>query len=207
MDIIATHLAKELLKRALIEETSLEWCIYGIAKRLSTLITWTFLILLGSYHFGFLQTISFSICFVSLRKYSNGYHAETYTHCLMLSLILQSASMTLVKNLHPELFVIIWIFSDLVILKIAPVNNNQIHLTPSELSALKRLISYVLVLVNLTCIILILLPVSKELSSVLKGLTAALVSDALTLVIFELKKIYRGIFHGNQCKKARKNIS
>lgn len=207
MDIIATHLAKELLKRALIEETSLEWCIYGIEKRLSTFITWTFLILLGSYHFGFLQTISFSICFVSLRKYSNGYHAETYTHCLIFSLILQSASMTLVRNLYPEFFIIIWIFSDFVILKIAPVNNNQIHLTLSELSMLKRLVSYILILVNLTCVILILFPVSKGLSSVLKGLTAALVSDALTLVIFVLKNIYRRIFHENQCKKASENIS
>ena len=32
MDIIATYLAKEFLKRKLIKEDALEWCIYGIGK-------------------------------------------------------------------------------------------------------------------------------------------------------------------------------
>lgn len=50
MDIIATYLAKEFLKRKLIKEDALEWCIYGIGKRLSTLITGVLLIVSGSYH-------------------------------------------------------------------------------------------------------------------------------------------------------------
>lgn len=37
MNLIATHLAKRFLKRELIAEESLEWCIYGIEKRLSML--------------------------------------------------------------------------------------------------------------------------------------------------------------------------
>ena len=52
MNLIATHLAKRFLKRELIAEESLEWCIYGIEKRLSMFTTWTLLILLGSYCFG-----------------------------------------------------------------------------------------------------------------------------------------------------------
>lgn len=80
MDIIATYLAKEFLKRKLIKEDALEWCIYGIGKRLSTLITGVLLIVSGSYHFGFLQAISFAIGFVTLRKYTNG--AFLFTRCL-----------------------------------------------------------------------------------------------------------------------------
>lgn len=125
MNLIATHLAKRFLKRELIAEESLEWCIYGIEKRLSMFTTWTLLILLGSYCFGFRRTISFAVCFVALRKYSNGYHAKTYIHCLLLSLILQSVSMILIKALPTKFFGFVWIFSDFVILKIAPVNNNQ----------------------------------------------------------------------------------
>ena len=113
MDIIATYLAKEFLKRKLIKEDALEWCIYGIGKRLSTLITGVLLIGSGSYHFGFLQAISFAIGFVTLRKYTNGYHAETYIHCLVLSLFLQSISMVLVKFLNADFFIVIWIVSDL----------------------------------------------------------------------------------------------
>lgn len=52
--------------------------------------------------FGFLQAISFAIGFVTLRKYTNGYHAETYIHCLVLSLFLQSISMVLVKFLNAD---------------------------------------------------------------------------------------------------------
>ena len=72
MNLIATHLAKRFLKRELIAEESLEWCIYGIEKRLSMFTTWTLLILLGSYCFDFRRTISFAVCFVTLRKFSNG---------------------------------------------------------------------------------------------------------------------------------------
>ena len=174
MNLIATHLAKRFLKRELIAEESLEWCIYGIEKRLSMFTTWTLLILLGSYCFGFRRTISFAVCFVTLRKYSNGYHAKTYIHCLLLSLILQSVSMILIKALPTKFFGFVWIFSDFVILKIAPVNNNQLHLTQSELSALKERIPYVLFFVNLTCIILRSPPIEKTLSNELEGLTAAM---------------------------------
>ena len=195
MNLIATHLAKRFLKRELIAEESLEWCIYGIEKRLSMFTTWTLLILLGSY------------CFVTLRKYSNGYHAKTYIHCLLLSLILQSVSMILIKALPTKFFGFVWIFSDFVILKIAPVNNNQLHLTQSELSALKERIPYVLFFVNLTCIILRSPPIEKTLSNELEGLTAAMLSDALTLLIFVLKKIYGRIIHGNESKKSNEKIS
>ena len=185
MDIIATYLAKEFLKRKLIKEDALEWCIYGIGKRLSTLITGVLLIVSGSYHFGFLQAISFAIGFVTLRKYTNGYHAETYIHCLVLSLFLQSISMVLVKFLNADFFIVIWIVSDFV----------------------QKRLYYVLAIVNLICIVLISLPVTKELFSVLKGLTAALALDALTLVIFALKGIYRRIFYGNQHEKSDEKIS
>lgn len=207
MNLIATHLAKRFLKGELIAEESLEWCIYGIEKRLSMFTTWTLLILLGSYCFGFRRTISFAVCFVTLRKYSNGYHAKTYIHCLLLSLILQSVSMILIKALPTKFFGFVWIFSDFVILKIAPVNNNQLHLTQSELSALKERIPYVLFFVNLTCIILRSPPIEKTLSNELEGLTAAMLSDALTLLIFVLKKIYGRIIHGNESKKSNEKIS
>lgn len=88
-----------------------------------------------------------------------------------------------------------------MILKIAPVNNNQLHLTQSELSALKERIPMCF-FVNLTCIILRSPPIEKTLSNELEGLTAAMLSDALTLLIFVLKKIYGRIIHGNESKKS-----
>lgn len=115
--------------------------------------------------------------------------------------------MILIKALPTKFLGFVWIFSDFVILKIAPVNNNQLHLTQSELSALKERIPYVLFFVNLTCIILRSPPIEKTLSNELEGLTAAMLSDALTLLIFVLKKIYGRIIHGNESKKSNKKIS
>ena len=122
-------------------------------------------------------------------------------------IILQSISMVLVKFLNADFFIVIWIVSDFVILKIAPVNNSRIHLVQSEIFVLQKRLYYVLAIVNLICIVLISLPVTKELFSVLKGLTAALALDALTLVIFALKGIYRRIFYGNQHEKSDEKIS
>ena len=207
MNLIATHLAKRFLKRELIAEESLEWCIYGIEKRLSMFTTWTLLILLGELLLRLSTNYIFCCLFCYIKKIFKWVPCKNVYPLLIAFFNSPISFHDTHQALPTKFFGFVWIFSDFVILKIAPVNNNQLHLTQSELSALKERIPYVLFFVNLTCIILRSPPIEKTLSNELEGLTAAMLSDALTLLIFVLKKIYGRIIHGNESKKSNEKIS
>ena len=79
-------LTQKCLSMGLIDKSYSEWLSYSIEKRATTLLTWFVLCLVGFFGFGWKLTLSFSIFFLLIRKYTNGYHAATYSHCLFLSI-------------------------------------------------------------------------------------------------------------------------
>ena len=56
---------------------------------MTTLFTWLVQCLIGGFCFGWTLTISFSVFFLLIRKYTNGYHAATYSKCLFCSILLE----------------------------------------------------------------------------------------------------------------------
>ena len=73
----------------LLDESYSEWFAYSIEKRVTTLLTWLVQCLIGGFCFGWTLTISFSVFFLLIRKYTNGYHAATYSKCLFHSILLE----------------------------------------------------------------------------------------------------------------------
>ena len=82
-------LTQKCLSMGLIDKSYSEWLSYSIEKRATTLLTWFVLCLVGFFGFGWKLTLSFSIFFLLIRKYTNGYHAATYSHCLFLSILME----------------------------------------------------------------------------------------------------------------------
>ena len=68
-------LTQTCLSRGLVDESYAEWLTYSIEKRLTTLSTLFLLCLIGFFGFGWKSTLSFSVFFLLIRKYTNGYHA------------------------------------------------------------------------------------------------------------------------------------
>jgi len=91
----------------------------------------------------FLQTLVFGVSFLSLRKRTGGFHANTFLKCYMLSLITYIAS---IKILHPLLeratvtVILTMLFcAGAIIFFIGTVNHPNLGLEESELNISKRL--------------------------------------------------------------------
>ena len=184
MDEVAKKIADFCVKNELVEQGMFEWCVYSIEKKLVTFSTWVVLIFIGACLFGFQCVLCFTLGFLVLRRRTNGYHAKTYIGCLLGSILIECNSIFMVRNLSMEGIVLIIALSNLIILKVAPVNNEQIHLTVDEMNAMKKEIRKVLIGMDILC----LLCIFCHTRTMGNGLVAALAADAITLVAADLHK-------------------
>lgn len=185
MNEIAKKLASICVKNELVDPEIFEWCVYSIEKRLVTFCTWSVLIAIGAHLFGFPCTLGFTLGFLALRCRTNGYHAKTYIGCLIGSILIECNSIFVVRNAPMEWLTLIIVLSNLIILKVAPVNNKQIHLTASEMNAMKKDVHKILVGMDFLYFLCVF---CYPVSDIGKGLVAALAADAITLVATDLYK-------------------
>ena len=178
MRAFAVWLTKQCISFDLIEKDLFEWCVYSFEKRITSLLTWVFLLTIGFYFFGVIHTIAFVGSFLFLRKYTNGYHASTYLGCLMLSILVELFGLTFAQSLPLIPAVIMVCLSDIVIMIYAPCNDIKIHLNAAEGLALKTKIRRCVLLLNGTYIILAILQ-----SSISNYIAVALAADAISLKV------------------------
>ena len=182
MKDFAMQLTQKCVSMGLLDESYSEWFAYSIEKRVTTLLTWLVQCLIGGFCFGWTITISFSVFFLLIRKYTNGYHAATYSKCLFRSILLEVvllASISYVFRTGLALF-FLTIVSDVTIWCIAPVNNKSIHWSTDEFKAAKIAVRWLLLILNIFAILLVGVQIAP---SILQGLVAALTADAITLSI------------------------
>ncbi|WP_212793073.1 accessory gene regulator B family protein, partial [Faecalibacterium prausnitzii] len=166
----------------LLDESYSEWFAYSIEKRVTTLFTWLVQCLIGGFCFGWTLTISFSVFFLLIRKYTNGYHAATYSKCLFCSILLEVVLLASISYVFRTGLALLFltIVSDITILYIAPVNNKSIHWSTNEFKAAKIAVRWLLLILNTFAILLVGTQIAP---SILQGLVAALTADAITLSI------------------------
>ena len=129
-----------------------------------------------------LQNLSFSVFFLLIRKYTNGYHAATYSKCLFCSILLEVVLLASISYVFRTGLALLFltIVSDITILYIAPVNNKSIHWSTNEFKAAKIAVRWLLLILNIFAILLVGTQIAP---SILQGLVAALTADAITLSI------------------------
>lgn len=139
-------LTQKCLSMGLIDKSYSEWLSYSIEKRATTLLTWFVLCLVGFFGFGWKLTLSFSIFFLLIRKYTNGYHAATYSHCLFLSILMEIIIFTFVSSIFYFKWALplILTVSSILIWCIAPVNTASIHWSECELKIVKTAVRWLL---------------------------------------------------------------
>ena len=176
MKDFAMQLTQKCVSMGLLDESYSEWFAYSIEKKVTALFTWLVQCLIGGFCFGWTLTISFSVFFLLIRKYTNGYHAATYSKCLFCSILLE---VVLLASISLALL-FLTIVSDVTILCIAPVNNESIHWSTDEFKAAKIAVRWLLLILNIFAILLVGVQIAP---SILQGLVAALTADAITLSI------------------------
>lgn len=127
--------------------------VFTVLKKMVTFCTWVVLISIGAHLFGFPCTLCFTLGFLVLRRRTNGYHAKTYIRCLIGSILIECSSIFVVRNAPMEWLILIIVLSNLMVLKVAPVNNKQIHLTAGEMNAMKKEIRKILIGMDILCLL------------------------------------------------------
>ena len=121
MKDFAMQLTQKCVSMGLLDESYSEWFAYSIEKRVTTLFTWLVQCLIGGFCFGWTLTISFSVFFLLIRKYTNGYHAATYSKCLFCSILLEVVLLASISYVFRTGLALLFltIVSDITILYIA----------------------------------------------------------------------------------------
>ena len=171
MKDFAMQLTQKCVSMGLLDESYSEWFAYSIEKRVTTLFTWLVQCLIGGFCFGWTLTISFSVFFLLIRKYTNGYHAATYSKCLFCSILLEVVLLASISYVFRTGLALLFltIVSDITILYIAPVNNKSIHWSTNEFKAAKIAVRWLLLILNIFAILLV--------GTVVGFLTMAIASD------------------------------
>lgn len=125
-----------LYENRIIDEEEVEICQYGFEISLSTIIS--FLVVMAIALFLKIPEIGllYYAVFVALRQFTGGYHANTYLSCnltfgILSLLVLESVKLLSVHyELYPlETHLVLVVFSFLIILFLAPVENENKPLT------------------------------------------------------------------------------
>lgn len=140
---LSESVADYFLKNNIIEEKDTDIYIYGskliISSLLGVLIIW----LSGTILEKFTDSIIFLICFMLLRQYSGGYHADSYFKCnlyfIITFLIVEVTVIFTQENFKGFLSAAMFCTSFVILLKFAPLDNKYKRLSESQKRKNKRI--------------------------------------------------------------------
>lgn len=138
METLAKNVTQLFLQKHYIEPDQAEWFQYGLARRMMGCLTFFLLFPVGAIFVGWVGSFFYLYTFRFLRTRTGGYHAKTPHGCLLTSLCTMFAALTLAKILRFPFFTGIVLFAAaLCILALAPANNASLHLSDSEIAAIR----------------------------------------------------------------------
>lgn len=138
MEALAVRIAHFFLQKHYIEPEQVERFQYGLVRRMMGCITFLLLLPAGAIVVGWLGSFLYLYTFRFLRTRTGGYHAKTPHGCLLVSLCTMLVALILAKFLpHPFFGVIVLFGSAVCIFVLAPANSAAIHLTTSEIAAIR----------------------------------------------------------------------
>ena len=126
-------------KEAFIKPEEASWFKYGLEKRLNTIIVGIPFLIIAFLISNFLCAISFFATYFFVRKYIGGYHAKTVLGCIVFSLMTELIFLGgLNYALNTPLAFLTIGLGTITILKFAPYNHPNMHLSPEEISACRK---------------------------------------------------------------------
>lgn len=177
--------ALSCVEKRIIDQQELDWLVYGLEKRITTIVTAMFFMLIGIHLANMLSVFAFMSSFYFLRVRTNGYHANSFIACLIFSLLLE---LLFLKLMLPALNVFVFLFlntvSFFIIFFFAPFANCNMHLDEDEFRACRKTSR---IRISVLSTISVLLHISGKFD-VSKGITLGSTMTALLLVIAYIKK-------------------
>lgn len=135
---ISNSLLQYLIKADVIDksEEALAYYRYGLEITISSLLNIVLIISIGIISGQFIESILFLICFVPLRRFTGGYHANSYLKCNLLFSLLFILLLTIfnitVTRISLYGCIIMLIFSIAISFSECPVEHHNKPLTDSQ---------------------------------------------------------------------------
>ena len=96
---------------------------YGL-DRIKSICTMTFVtLLMGCIFQVFFQSIIFLVCFIALRKYAGGYHADTQNRCYVISTAIIAVALLAIRYI--EIFILLQSLNFILLYFLVPVDNKN----------------------------------------------------------------------------------
>ena len=139
MEKLVNWLASQMINNQLVDKSEYEWLRYGLEKRILTLVSLIPFVLLASYHTNVVVAVSFFIGFCTVRRRTNGVHANSFAACFAWSLVLEYiAFVHFYRILTGWLICVFTVVSWGCIFLIAPYNHPNMHLSETEVTACRK---------------------------------------------------------------------
>lgn len=185
---ISKTLTQTLVELNTIKEEEREIYRYGIQQGLIIILNLITIMAIGALFRMLWQAIVFIIAFIPLRIYAGGYHAKTYIHCYVFSIILMSTMLLVMRcselsNLTCGLLSVI---SSLFIIILSPVEDSNKPLDARERQVYRKRIYWITIL-ELFCAVLSWL---LHCYSLLKCMSFTLVVMCFILILGLIKNKY-----------------
>ena len=109
---------------------------YGL-DRIKSTCTMTFVtLLMGCIFQVFFQSIIFLVCFIVLRKYAGGYHADTQNRCYVISTVIIAVALLAIRYMSDgsdnEIFILLQSLNFILLYFLVPVDNKNHRLEQWE---------------------------------------------------------------------------
>ena len=135
---ISNKILRYLIKTDVIDksEDALAYYKYGIEITISSLINILLIISIGIISGQLIESVLFLICFVTLRQFTGGYHANSYLKCnflfsVLFIILLKTFNFT-VKHLSFYSCLLMVVFSIAIFISECPIEHSNKPLTDSQ---------------------------------------------------------------------------
>lgn len=109
---------------------------YGLERIKSTCIMTLVTLLMGCIFQVFFQSIIFLVCFIVLRKYAGGYHADTQNRCYVISTVIFAVALLAIRYMSDgndnEIFILLQSVNFILLYFLVPVDNKNHRLEQWE---------------------------------------------------------------------------
>lgn len=185
MKPLINKIARHCVEAGIVEETDLEWFIYGLEKRTITIIATVIFLLIAIYFSNLITAVTYLGSFYFLRVRTNGYHAKKFSHCLLLSAFIELVFLLFVLPLlTAPIIYVLNITSFFVIFLFAPYNHPNMHLNQKEISVCRTSARMRISLLTVLATIFFSLGIEDG----TKGITLGNTMTAVLLIIANIEK-------------------
>lgn len=139
--LIATKMACNISARLGYDEEKRQWLSYGIETRLHKIVCLSCILVVALWTSCVPEAVIFISFFITLRKYSGGYHIPVSFLCIFSSVLLCFFSIYCSSFfsgvISSEFCLFLTFISAIIISAFSPINHPNLHLTCSEASKLR----------------------------------------------------------------------